>query len=544
MREKRFALIITILLLITFPLTIIISTFLTDFTFDKSTLTISEEKIIEYLEYKPNKDFHTLYRNFNSIVSYNTNKVNTIIPEKVLCSEGTAYFYTSDENCYYYENTITNSDCLPYTEPNEYGCTFGNIYGFNKGSKYTIKAEYSLNPRNLFQINNKNYIKFVAYSKKNHPILSKSSFIINGEHEKKDFYFPNENAIIYIPYTKDPENKTVIRLDDFEYDNKNSMLFILLLISFIPAAIFYFTWRFFGKELTFEDIPEQLSFIPNYRKPWQVATYFNPPFSTIDKNFFASTLLDFYKRKIINIKVIKKQTYLKLNNYSEDLDKIETKFLEIIELIVNKCPKKHMDKGYVNLKKASSGFFIKFSLQKLAKELQKQIKKEGKEFVSLSGIQVLLALEFLTFFIILFLSNQIIGIQPYYIFVFILIFFLTIILSSTSALMIRFKKNYYIEYQKWNSFRRWLKYSPSMKTSKSKAVILWEDYLIYATSLGIAKKVLKELKKQHIISEQQYNFYNSVHISSNSFATSSGTSSGGVSGGAGGGVGGGGGGGR
>jgi hypothetical protein len=39
-----------------------------------------------------------------------------------------------------------------YTERNEYGCSFGDEYGFKEGEEYWIEASYTLHPKNLFEI--------------------------------------------------------------------------------------------------------------------------------------------------------------------------------------------------------------------------------------------------------------------------------------------------------------------------------------------------------------------------------------------------------
>ena len=84
-----------------------------------------------------------------------------------------------------------------------------------------------------------------------------------------------------------------------------------------------------------------------------------------------------------------------------------------------------------------------------------------------------------------------------------------------------------------------------MKESGTKAVVLWEQYLVYASALGVAKKVLKRLRQLKIIDQKQYNFYTGIGSVSHSFTAATVTSGGGGGGGGmGGGVGGGGGGGR
>jgi uncharacterized membrane protein len=46
-----------------------------------------------------------------------------------------------------------------------------------------------------------------------------------------------------------------------------------------------------------------------------------------------------------------------------------------------------------------------------------------------------------------------------------------------------------------------------MKLHGHKGTIVWGEFLVYATALGVADKVLKEMKDQKIITENQYNSY-------------------------------------
>lgn len=77
-----------------------------------------------------------------------------------------------------------------------------------------------------------------------------------------------------------------------------------------------------------------------------------------------------------------------------------------------------------------------------------------------------------------------------------------------------------------------------MKAHGYKGTIIWSEILLYATALGVAKKVLKQLKKENIIDDKQYRAYifatsPSIHTSINSHSGggSSGMSSGGIGGG-------------
>ena len=50
------------------------------------------------------------------------------------------------------------------------------------------------------------------------------------------------------------------------------------------------------------------------------------------------------------------------------------------------------------------------------------------------------------------------------------------------------------EYAKWKAFKRFLLDFSNMKDYNIPSMVVWEHYLVYATALGIAKKVIKNLK--------------------------------------------------
>ena len=85
----------------------------------------------------------------------------------------------------------------------------------------------------------------------------------------------------------------------------------------------------------------------------------------------------------------------------------------------------------------------------------------------------------------------------------------------------------------------------SIKTATHKTVVIWNEYLVYATALGVPKRVIEELKANNLIDERQVSMYNGVILASSaSFSSASGGAGGGFGGAGGGGAGGGGGGGR
>ena len=406
-----------------------------------------------------------------------------------------------------------------------------------------------LYPENLFKINNNYYIKFVAYSPNNHIKLNEKNFVVIGEGiVKKSKYMPNENVVVYIPYNEDIEKFNVIEKADFEFDTGIGYNLINY-FAFIPAILFFFMWLFFGKERFHEEIPEELSIFPEKRKPWEVASSFNPPFSPKkNKNIFSSTLLDFYDKKIIDIKEKDKNIYIKLNEFKGD--EIEKQIYEYLKEISNNYKDKVFGENYFNLKKCVQCQNINASRRLVI--LQWSIINKRKKYIEnspkITGISFLL-LAISLFVFIGINTRKSAGI------ILSIFFFATIFVIAgyaNKSLLGKFKERYYIEYQKWQAFKKYLKNSFSIKTATHKTVIIWSEYLIYATALGIPEKVINELKNNKIINEKQSTIYKGITTTTIGFSSSGGSGgfrsggfSGGGFGGAGsGGIGGGGGGGR
>jgi uncharacterized membrane protein len=63
------------------------------------------------------------------------------------------------------------------------------------------------------------------------------------------------------------------------------------------------------------------------------------------------------------------------------------------------------------------------------------------------------------------------------------------------SLMIRRRSRYGVEqFKMWKAFRRFLKHFSLIDKADLPAVVLWEHYLVYAITLGVAKEVISQLK--------------------------------------------------
>lgn len=527
------------------------------FNFYSSKISIDGLSIQEELHFKPDKPYHTLYRTFESeIYSFNKSDIyskNYLLIRAVECSHGNYYFKDYSGN--------PHPDNYPYTENNEYGCTFGNTIGFFEGEEYIIKADYEIHHENLFKINNAYYIKFVAYSPGNHVKLINENFMVYGDVVKDDKYLENQNVVLYIPYTGDITGFTIISQEEFEFDSDIKYQ-LKYLIFFFPGILFFFVWFIFGKENAYEQIPKELSEFPSKRVFWEVAAYFNPPFSKIDKNFFAAMLLNFYNKKIIDIKEKGKDIFVKLNNFQGD--ELERKIYNLLGeaegLLKEQMSKGFFSLGYLTRKEKDKSFDGEyFNLKNAMKnsslrinflDIQNHVKEEGKKYINNNYSFTILIL-LLSLFLFYFINDSL---NSYFDksmlidFWYIAAIFLSMLLYplTKGTLFTRYKENHYIEYQKWKAFRRYLKNSFSIKTATHKTVVMWNEYLVYATALGVPNKVIKELQANNLIDDRQVSMYNGVILASTaSFSSASGgAGAGGFGGAGGGGVGGGGGGGR
>ncbi|MFA5797069.1 MAG: DUF2207 domain-containing protein [Candidatus Woesearchaeota archaeon] len=543
MRERTSITIIVVIFLIIGAFNAYLAIYPATFNFHSAELQLQGNNVEETVSYTPNKDYHTLYRNFvTPIVTTLVAGTDSITITQVECSSGTSYY--QDVNGQYY--STSDSQKLAYTSPNEYGCGFGANTGFKKSQEYTIHALYALHPKTIYEIKRKNYIKFVAYSSKNHPRLQiGKNFQVRGDVVSKKSYYALDDVILYIPFTvTDTSAYAIITTPDFSFDDSTIRIIFITLISLLPAIALFFLWYAFGKEYAEEDLPRELSQYPNDRKPWEVAAFFQPPFGQLDEHFASTLMMDFYQRKIIDIKEIKGDTYVKLKSpITQKFDPVEKTFLEIIDHFQKTADVKDVHEGYFNMTRTlkRSELTSRIVTATLFSGLQKVIKEKSKNYIDYTGNYILI-----TAFFFITLLVQIVSATPMII-AYIAGFISIIITAYGSTLFVRYHKNHYVEYQKWNGFKNYLKTMESMTRAPPEAIVLWDKYLVYATALGVEKVVLDKFKEWKIITPVQVQTYTAIyatHTIAHVSGSSSGSTGGGFGGAASGGIGGGGGGGR
>ena len=518
------------------------------FNLYSAQLSINGSVVYEMLYFNPDQPYHTLFRTFTSpIVSPGYSNNNSVSITSVGCSAGTPYYRTQSGSCYTFQSTGTNNACMPNTENNEYGCTFGDVLGFNQGTTYTVTATYIINSTNLFLINGKYYTKFVPYSAGNHYNLETgSNFLINGTVVAGSDYLPNQDVILYIPYEGSTQGFNIIQQNGFGFSNGQSSMSMYLenlLLFMIPVILFVAVWFAFAKKKKEPPAPSQLSDLPNERKPWQVSVYFNPPLLRMAKDFYATLMLDFYRRKIIDINYVdkgafNKRTWVKINKDAEELDDVEKGYLEVLENIRDGASDKNRDGEYFDVNGAAAQFTMRYKIRSKMIGLSKLVKDDSKQFVKMTGTYLYHTAAIILIFGSIYLHEIILAISS------IIMLAVSTVLQLKTPILINYNQDFYEEYEQWMAFKNGLSHLYTIKNSKADAIVMFDKYLVYATALGVADKVLKQFKALNLIDETKFRNYSGVYIASASFSRSFAASTGSGGGGGGGGVGGGGGGGR
>ncbi len=314
----------------------------------------------------------------------------------------------------------------------------------------------------------------------------------------------------------------------------NTILFLLLIFPFILIIIY----NKYGKERFFT-VPEMIHFIPSKKKPWIVNLLFNGDSAKTDKNAFIATLLDFYNKKIIDIQPYKQKGLLKTNKYVKiriinqprELDEYESRVFNLIKKYsINNV----FDTRRIKTELKYDLYFRETFFEILSysdKGLVNQyIENKIRPVASIIFVLLLLTLIALTF------------IGHVDLFLIFLILDISLLMFSPYQLFGRWRKDYYKEYLQWQSFRNFLKKLATINKKEIQDIVVWKEFLIYGTALGVGDKVAKAMKELNIDTDEVRiypilvlsinNAYASVntHSSSGSFGVGGGFGGGGAGG--------------
>ena len=73
-----------------------------------------------------------------------------------------------------------------------------------------------------------------------------------------------------------------------------------------------------------------------------------------------------------------------------------------------------------------------------------------------------------------------------------------ILLTAPPSLLGHWKEDYYKEKLEWDSFKRFISDLDQLKKYNIKDIGIWQEWLIYATALGIGKQVSRSMRTLNI----------------------------------------------
>jgi len=286
----------------------------------------------------------------------------------------------------------------------------------------------------------------------------------------------------------------------------NTLTSSLLLL--VPFIFLYFYYRY-GKEKSFT-VPEFLSFVPNPKlKPWVVNLLFNGEANTFDTNALYSTLLDLHKRGKIEIKEKANPKFITIKvKDAEGLDNFETKILKFVQKVG--------DNGIVDTeeidslaKRARSNSLNQMTMSSYQSSLNSitNVKETDrdiiKNYITAGRTRPLPVL--IIGVVLAIVSIIMMLVAPYAINTLSsLIASIVIVIQSIVAMVFPttlfglWKGDTYKEKLEWDAFRKFLSNLALMKQYSPADILMWGEWLVYGTALGVGDKVEAAMKALNV----------------------------------------------
>ncbi len=267
---------------------------------------------------------------------------------------------------------------------------------------------------------------------------------------------------------------------------------------------------FTGTEKRFT-VPEYLSYIPNpSRKPWHVNLLFHKDVVKMDENAFYATILDLAKRGVIEIREVGKDDVVvevKEVGTAEDLDVYERRVLEFLREYgegrvfsfkkFSEMVKKDAESSVV---RARHHFSKLTSLTRTPREAYTYVMQfiEPRKPLPVYVMVALLLVVALT--VVLIPRGPEYHIYPMGVTAFSILLLVEAAVSYTipSYVFGRWKEDYYREKLEWGAFRNLLKDLAKLGKYAPQDLVIWRDWLVYATALGVADKVVEAMEKLNV----------------------------------------------
>ncbi|MFW5981958.1 MAG: DUF2207 domain-containing protein [Halanaerobiaceae bacterium] len=293
-------------------------------------------------------------------------------------------------------------------------------------------------------------------------------------------------------------------------EEKEVILAILIIfLSIIIASIF---WNKYGKEFKADFQGEYYRELPNDYSPAELGVLWR--MGTINVEDLTATLIDLARRK-----------YLKIEEYEREIkgvfktsSKIDYKVTRLEnDGTLQKHEKIFLDFLYEEVDKNDSGEITFFDLEKFSAKHKSKFQNFWEKWKNAVSKEV----EKYNFFDKTVSSKQTIEILLG-VFVFILsfpLFYYNLTITAVSTIIAGFiiiiagifirrrSKAGANDYARWKAFRKYISHFSNISEYSIPSLVIWEHYLVYAITLGVAKEVIKQLELVYPdLQEDNYRF--------------------------------------
>lgn len=276
------------------------------------------------------------------------------------------------------------------------------------------------------------------------------------------------------------------------------LAFVLALIEILLIAFIYFRY---DKEFKSDFQGNYFRELPYEYTPAVMAVLWN--FGRVTPKEITATLMDLVRKKVLQLKVedTEKQsilgsktdesyTFIKLESSTNELKQHEQFLIDWLMNDIGNGAEINLDelKKYTKILKNAESFKQSYdawvALVKLDADQYKFFDEGTVSGIALGIIAGIIGIGFGVFTFIV--HGNIPG--------FILLLLTSIALIIYAAMVKRRTKTGVEHFSKWKAFRKYLTDFSMLKDAEIPAIILWEHFLVYAISLGVAKEVIKQLK--------------------------------------------------
>ncbi|MBW2971137.1 DUF2207 domain-containing protein, partial [Candidatus Woesearchaeota archaeon] len=289
------------------------------------------------------------------------------------------------------------------------------------------------------------------------------------------------------------------------------MMFFAALPSIILIIVYIIWVERFGREPKIEYNSQYERDIPYSYSPAIVSALINQASGKPSQSVIGAVILDLVRRKVLKLNKIKTKNWLGMerDDYELSLAKPISKLKQDVKLTKSEKKvlaiiHKYMGKGKVSFsemqKKISRDRTILTKVTSWQKEVKSEIEamqllteqKEYKKYNIMCGISLALSIPIIFFFGTIFFSYLGIAFGVGMIIAAVLGLLINNIL--TQALPRRTPEGA-LHHAKWMALKRFLNDFSQLKTVPVDAVVLWEQYLVYAIALGVAYRVQKHMQE-------------------------------------------------